>query len=383
MTRRGSRSDATASTRATVHQLCVAVAQCFALKSDQKLLIERLGDITVEGHTQFEVKRYHSKPLTDGSKNFWNTVYNWMDARFPRAQYASLILLTTQSFGTTAQLRYWNEMDRAGRLDLLCAIHANQADEFEVAQGADPELKRSKVLELQDWILDPIRRDLLESVVPKIYIEASAPDLSELYQSIQTEQLRVPAENKGAMMDALLGFVCRADQPREAAWEIDFRDFDTKLKELYDIHGKATRYFPEKPHPDRISEVPTDTAQDPFVSKILDIDYEDVIPEAIHHYQNAMTLIETHIQSYLIEPSRWKGYHSEVLDIFNANYRKAARNCVDEIHASQDFYDDVHGTGAPKFPGYDDSPTWFRNGLLHVEMNNSQLQWKLKKRRST
>ncbi len=80
------RQDATASTRGTIYQLCVAVEKCYELREGKKLLIEELGDVTIKGDQQVEVKQY-SDSLTDGHHNLWNTLKNWMDDGFDHTQY--------------------------------------------------------------------------------------------------------------------------------------------------------------------------------------------------------------------------------------------------------------------------------------------------------
>ncbi len=97
------RSDATASTRGTIYHLCVAVKKCYELRQGQKLLIEELGDITIENEQQVEIKHY-ADSLTDGHHNFWNTLKNWMDDGFDHTPYSSLILHTTQEFGAEATI---------------------------------------------------------------------------------------------------------------------------------------------------------------------------------------------------------------------------------------------------------------------------------------
>lgn len=73
MTTAALRGDATASIDAIVYQLGVAVSKCFELDEGQVLVIEELGDVTVEDVLQIEVKCY-TDSLTDGHKNFWNTL---------------------------------------------------------------------------------------------------------------------------------------------------------------------------------------------------------------------------------------------------------------------------------------------------------------------
>jgi len=116
------RQDATASTRGTIYHLCVAVAKCYELKEGQKLLIEELGDVTIENEQQIEVKQYSAR-LTDGHHNFWNALKNWLDDGYDHTPYKSLILHTTQEFGSDATISEWNGVDAEKRLELLLAIN--------------------------------------------------------------------------------------------------------------------------------------------------------------------------------------------------------------------------------------------------------------------
>lgn len=67
--------DATLLFKALQYQLLVAVEYCYDLNTDECLWLEVLGDVTVPGKTQAEVKLY-SDSLTDGHANFWNTLKN-------------------------------------------------------------------------------------------------------------------------------------------------------------------------------------------------------------------------------------------------------------------------------------------------------------------
>ncbi|MCS5514904.1 hypothetical protein NWF32_03245 [Pseudomonas qingdaonensis] len=65
--------DATLLFKALQYQLLVAVEYCYDLAPDESLWIEVMGDVTVPGKTQTEVKLY-SNSLTDSHANFWNTI---------------------------------------------------------------------------------------------------------------------------------------------------------------------------------------------------------------------------------------------------------------------------------------------------------------------
>lgn len=389
MAKSRTRADATASTRAVIYQLCVAVEQCYALDSGQKLLIERLGDVTIENQTQVEIKHYDfADALTDGHPNFWNTLYNWMDDRFPQEDYASLILYTTQPISVNSQLLHWNEApDADARLQLLTRIHADfeKAYEDRLTKDAKNATKRraapSDTLVRQRWLLEPARRARLRSVIEKFHIEAQTDALPALYEEIKRDRVRGLLENKDRFLESLIGFICQADLPRTDQWEISYDQFETKLAELNSIHCKNTRIFPARPRiadssPVRVSR------PDLFIQKIHAIQYGMVVTEAIRAYEETIHSMAHDLSVYQVEPSRLAVYAEEVESNFQHRYRAACRGSGSNlISDSKSFYDERHAEKAPDFPGFENSPSWFRNGLLHIKMNDSKKphQWKLQK----
>ena len=119
--------DATASSKGTIYQLCVAVQKCYEMVEEQKVLIESMGDVTIDGSQQVETK-FYSDVLTDGHINFWKTLHNWMHDDFDPMPYASLILHTTQQFSKNATISEWNKSNPKERLEILKAIN-QQAEE--------------------------------------------------------------------------------------------------------------------------------------------------------------------------------------------------------------------------------------------------------------
>ena len=142
-------NDATSSTKGTVYQLCVAVQKCFEMLSGQKVLIEKEGDVTIENEQQVETK-FYSDDLTDGHKNLWNTLKNWIQPHFDETAYSSLILFTTQQFGRAATIKDWNDCDLEKRVGLLTSIHAGFEDDYKKEQ-AKPGGKASPPTRLGAW----------------------------------------------------------------------------------------------------------------------------------------------------------------------------------------------------------------------------------------
>ncbi|RBL67702.1 hypothetical protein C3E98_030450, partial [Pseudomonas sp. MWU13-2625] len=113
--------DATLLFKALQYQLLVAVEYCYDLAPDECLWLEVMGDVTVPGKTQTEVKLY-SNSLTDSHANFCNTVKNWLHENFDRTSFKSLVLLTTQEFGAQTLLKCWNTATPAARLSIMETI---------------------------------------------------------------------------------------------------------------------------------------------------------------------------------------------------------------------------------------------------------------------
>jgi len=156
MTIQRANHDATVSTRATIYQICVGLMKCYDMLAGQKLSIEALGDVTILGDKQVEVKNYQDN-LTDGHPNFWKTLKNWLDDTYDSEPYSALVLHTTQLFAEGSRLVGWNDATTQERLDLLDAIHADfvKRNEAAVAKGK----KSSQVFKLQQYVLDIKRPD--------------------------------------------------------------------------------------------------------------------------------------------------------------------------------------------------------------------------------
>ena len=375
--------DATASTKGTIYQLCVAVQKCYEMIAGQKVLIECQGDITIPNSQQVETKHY-SDTLTDNHPNIWKTLQNWMQDDFDAEPYTSLILYTTQQFGERVTISKWNGTPPQERLEILEAIH-QQAEERESGRqnkASDATPKTPNVLLLQRSVLDLSRRDKLTQVIEKFVIEACSPTLPELHTVIKQQYIKgVLDGKKDDFLDALIGFITQAPATREQRWEITYDRFDKKVGDLIALYNRETRVFPRK-HFD-IAKLPdghqVDVHRDhAFVQKIQDIEYHSIIPDAIRDYLGAVQTINEEFKNYEVPPSRTENYARELVGIFEVRYRVASRKCTDIIADSQNFFDIVTVEEPREFEGFDRPPMAFRNGLLHTQLNDDvKLQWRL------
>jgi len=376
--------DATASTKGTIYQLCVAVQKCYEMVADQKVLIESQGDVTIPDSQQVETKHY-SDALTDNHPNIWKTLRNWMQDDFYPEPYTSLMLYTTQQFGERATISKWNEETLQNRLKVLEAIHS-QAEEQESERqnkASDAKPKTPDVLLIQRFVLDLSRRDKLNQVIERFVIEACSPTLPELHTVIkQTKMKGILDGKRDDFLNALIGFITRPQSTKTQRWEITYDSFDKKVGNLTALYNRETRMFPRK-HFDS-PKLPDSHQVDAhnnhtFVQKIQDIEYPTVIPKAVMNYLGAVQTVNDEFKNYEVPQSRTNRYVDELVEIFEARHHIASRKCTNIVADSQNFFDEVTVDEPREFEGFDRPPMAFRNGLLHTQLDDDEkdLQWRL------
>ena len=377
--------DASDSTKGIIYQLCIAVQKCYEMIASQKVLVESLGDVTIEAQEQVETKNYRH-PLTDNHPNLWGTIRNWMKDDFDSSPYISLILHTTQQFGKNATIRAWNNSGLENRLEILKEIHKKN-EERESARAKRTSEKKAKIpdsLSHQRFALDASRQEKLRDVIGKFVIEACSPELPELHTIIKQRYIKgILDGKKDDFLNALIGFITQPQSRRGQNWEISYEAFERKVGDLTSLYHRETRVFPRK-YLDDSKTIDTKQVEEfgchAFVKKINDIRYSEVIPDAIRDYiATAKTVLEE-FKNYEVPVSRTENYNNELAKHFNTRFRYACRNCQDIIRESQNFYDSIMAEEPRVFEGFERPPDAFRNGLIHAQMDDDEkkLRWRLK-----
>ena len=213
-------------------------------------------------------------------------------------------------------------------------------------------------------------------------IESASSSLPDLYDKIKKEKIRgILSGKKDDYLNSLIGFVCRPDKKPGDRWEITYHEWEAKLGELNARYNKETRQFPRKYFVSPEQQDSTRALEDLFVKKIQDIEYRQVIVGAIRDYEATVATIDQEFRAYAVDPGVLESYSTDVVNRFSAGYRIACRRCSDEIKDSQDLFDQMTSLPAAAMPGFGDTPDGFRNGLLHLHMNDedADLVWRVKK----
>jgi hypothetical protein len=114
------------------------------------------------------------------------------------------------------------------------------------------------------------------------------------------------------------------------------------------------------------------------VQKIRDIDHHKHIADAIHHYQTTIKTISDLFGDHAIYGRDLLAF-KKVEEKFDLEYETAYTTYTNN-QAFENLQHNTIGSQPPFFRGFEDSPSWFRNGILHLRMNDhpNQYQWMLK-----
>lgn len=370
-------NEASASTQAIVYQLWVALEKCYEMADGQSVVVEREGDVTIPGHSQIETKLYgDDDALTDSHLNVWKTLRNWMDVNSHSEQYAALILRTNQSFGANTRFKNWNKSEPAGRIKILEAILA--ASEARLSSSKTPS-KLSDSHAIQRSVMDTAKATKLSEVVSKFLIADKSPGLPETYDRLKSSQCgHIPQANQDLYLGALMNVILRPETI-DQNWMITKAEFNEELVKANAMFCQGSRRFPQL-YRTRITSSLTPEQEalraHPFVSKIRDINHDERIPQAIRDYHDTQGIIIKDFQDHAVELPAYTKFAREVEAQFELGFSIAQQQ---QSKNSKIFYDITIRENSPPFDGYDFAPRDFKNGVLHMHLNNAikPHKWKL------
>jgi hypothetical protein len=378
-------SDASKSTQGIIHQLWVALEKCYEMGEGQCVLVEKEGDVAIPGVSTTEVKLYgYDDELTDGHLNVWKTLRNWMDPNSHPEQYAALILRTNQSYGERTRFKGWNEADLDSRVAILKSIledsdsRLQKESEKRFRAGKQPA-QPSDSHEIQRSVLVEAKRTRLRDVVSKFLIADESPGLGETYVRLKHHKCgHIPEANQDQYLGALLNIVIRPDT-MEKNWTITKDEFVEALKSATSKFALGNKRFPQ------LFRLGTNLPFTPeleslrghrFAAKIRDIDHHERIPQAIMDYHETLGIIFRNFRDHSVEYPEHLKFSAEVEAQIELGYTIAQQ---EHPQNSKLIYDKTIREQAPHFSGFEPPPREFKNGVIHMHMNNESKQhkWKL------
>ena len=358
------------------YQMLIGLDKCFSLEEGQSIWFEKDGDVSFDAtdtalSTQTEVKDY-AAPLTDRHKNLWKTLKNWLAPEFDHTQYGVLVLHTTQAFGATTRLKNWNTQNAQERLQVLKDIFSERTEEQLTAE------KPSEIIKLQKTVMEKTPAHQLMTVLSKVVLHVEAEDLNKLKRSYHNRLSGyIPPANRQAFAEGLIGFIY--EQANNAEWVIEKSAFDQKRESLTAKWGPSLFTIPDFSQRDATDEEVDVYITELFAQKILEIEYENVLPEAIGNWLAFRNSLIEELNGSPQFKETVNRYREQWIRMFSAKYRTASRKPKSSTSVSQDLYDEVTSETPFGIDGYPNPDFVFRNGLIHDAMDDEehQLKWKI------
>lgn len=358
------------------YQVLIGLDKCFALEEGQSVWFEKDGDVSLMSpdalaSTQAEVKDY-SAPLTDHHENLWKTLKNWLAPEFDHVQYGVLVLHTTQAFGAKTQLKDWNTQTAEQRLQVLKDIFFSRPETERQAE------KPSDIIKLQKTVVEGSSLDDLMAVLGKVVLHVESADLEALRKSYFNKLSGyIPLSNRHAFVEGLIGFIY--EQANDIEWVIDKTAFDQKREALTAKWGPTLFTIPDFDARDATEDEVDTYIAEFFAQKIIDIEYEDVLPEAIGSWLELRNALIEELKGYPQFREVVSQYRERWIKAFSAKYRIACRKQGDLVAISQDLYDQVTSEIPFGIEGYPNPDMVFRNGLIHDAMDDDErgLKWRV------
>lgn len=367
--------DSTSTIKGFLFQFLVALEKCFEMEEGQSVYIETYGDVTLlrdlSKSEQIESK-FYKKSLTDLDKNVWNTIHNWMSDEFPIDKFSSLVLLTTQKISKGSAWENWNDKSTTERQKALKGLK----EVFDNQKKQSKELKKCI-----DVIFDSKKSDRLLTITRMLYIDCCKSNWNDYRDRICNKYGKgIPKIQKERFIDSLFGYILRPEIVGEN-WEISYDTFSKEVEELTKQLVESTTIFPSKLKLEDIKQ--EDYEENTFVKKIQDIEYSEVIPEAIDDYVHTITLIGENMKESEVIKKSLLQYEDDIENNFRTKYRKASRNYKEDerIEKSQDFYDDMTSSSDGTFHSYNSIPRYFHSGMVHIlTEEKDDMVWLLKEK---
>lgn len=379
------RNDNSTALAATVHQLYLALEACFKMdRTDQCVIIEKLGDFTVLNSNNdgvgTEVKSYDKEnELTDSHANWWNTLRNWLQEDQQLNTLSSLVLYTTQPISESSLLTRWNDSTAEQRVAILKKIHSAAEDRHTTRVAKDSAAKVPNSLSDMRFALSDGQKLKLAEVVQKVVICADMPGLAECRDRLILGHAKgIPPEGQPQFIGALFEFIVRPSTI-EKKWTINYREFADEVCRFTKYFGGGRRAFPTKARRNLTEDECGHHNDSQFVAKIVEIEFQKKVPQAIADYLYATQTWMTEFSSHKTIRADYEVFVSDLRTSFSNQHEQASMQCTDVLKDSQRFYLGTMGAqNVPQFPNLETPNLAYRNGVLHVLMDEEPvLRWRL------
>lgn len=368
-------NDATEQKAGDIFQYLIALRDCFELEEGDTLQIEVNGDVSIlsgsRGKFQKEVKHHFGNTyLRDRDIDFWKTLANWYEDFNRIESFSELILYCTSSIKDTSAFHGWNELSKEKKLDKLKDIGSVIKKREEGFREQYTRIFGSKY-----------SKENLLAIMDKFSIESSRKNIAGISDEFSKFIGHIPKNNRDSYIGALLGRILILVKNPPHKWEITRELFDN----IQQTESAAYVVDSQKPLPTEFArhEIPNvekEALRDKkFVQAIRDIEYTQMIPDAISDYWKMdMTVAKYFCDDimYLSSIADYKDDLSEKLK-YAKEEKKLDKSGNNEILLSQRLYVEAMKWNATDFGSIVKNRSFFQHGVIHDIVEEGNFEWKV------
>ncbi len=372
-------NDATLQKAGDIYQYIIALRDCFELNDGDTLQIEINGDVSiindVGGRFQREVKHHFgNKFISNRDIDFWKTLANWYVDYDRVRNFSNYILSTTATIQRGSSFHSWNNIKKTEKLKRLKDIGA--------ISKKNEETFRKQYNKIFGDSYDESR--LLE-ILEKFTIEAAKTSIDGISNEFSKYVGHIPSENRDGYIGALLGEILIKVKDFPHKWEVTKSAFDEILQiqsTAYGIKGTAPlpkEYAKAVVPKDKI----TTLEQKKFVASIHEIEYGEMVPNAISDYWKADLTVAKYFKDNLMYLESLKLYMEDLsakMQYSKANSNLDAVGATEEeqIKISKQLYNGVMSWDAKDFGSIIRNQGYFQRGVIHNIVDETDFKWKVR-----
>jgi hypothetical protein len=361
-----------------IYQYLVALKDCFELNYNETLQIEKNGDVSVfddvGGVFQKEVKHHlGNQNLTERNIDFWKTLANWYTDYERIKSFSQCILSTTAHISSDSKFYGWNNLVKEDKLERITSIG-------EIEKRAEKNFRRHYNRIFNDSFNEKHILEILE----KFIIFESQTSIVGISNNFIKYLGHIPPDNRDQYIGAILGEILIMVKDEPHIWEVTREKFELILQKQTGAYGtKGSIPLPREFNKAVIPNENIDALkQKKFVESIREIEYENMITEAITDYWKADLTICRYFQDNPMYLESLEEYQDELIK--KMKYEKSdseinaeESNKREKIKISKMLYNCVMKWDANDFGSIIHNQGYFQRGVIHNIVDETDFSWRV------
>jgi hypothetical protein len=373
-------NDNTLKTLGFVYQTYVALVKCLEMKENDKVIIEKKGDVTFislnKNSEQLEVKHHSKKKsISDRSDEIWNTVWNWYNNFEEYHDIDKFILFTTDSLSHKSVFLDWNNQSIDNKYQIFKMV------------GDSSKKEETAFRKSYNKIFNTNRNiDKLKSILSKFEFKSEQKMINDIVSDYKYTVFKFISkkEDINLFVSSLVGILFTYPI-KNKDWKISYEDFNEIFRRLSNGYMSNLTlpllttfegYILNQSEYDKLTNKK-------FVSEIDRIDLHNEINDAINDYCKTKNTIIEYYESNMLKLHSIKKYQEGLADSIRQKKKRYKNKCKNNndntvlINNSQDMYFESMEMEEREIEGISSNRGFFQRGIIHSIIDDNELTWHL------